>query len=1053
MSVAPADLSLTGADAVALLNAVVRDAGGTILTGAPVSWSSDAPSVASVVANGTNGAATVTSHDAGATVVRARSGAVSATVNVQVLGVRSTVITPAVAALRIGTTQTLTATVDADAGVSRAVTWASSNVAIATVSTSGEVTGTGVGSALIRATPVADPRRGASATVNVGAQRTVTVTPASVTLVAGQQLALTAAVTIEPGLSTAVVWRTAAGAIATVSAQGVVNAIANGTTTITAVSVVDSVARAVVAITVLPSVRTVSVAPSTTTLFLGASQQLLATVVVDGALSTGVEWRSSQPAIAIVSSSGTVTGVSVGSATIVVVSMADSTKRASVSVRVESRPTTIAIAQRSVALNPGTQTMLTATVLANPGIPTGVSWTSSALGVATVDASGVARAFAVGQSVLTATSRADTSQRDTVTLHVVPALSPDWTPGRLSGQLFEDVVSTVAFSSTSAFAVNSQGDIFSYDGSSWTAVVRGATYGTRFTALHGTSANHVVAVGTNGVILQWNGTQWIPMTSGTTRTLTAVYVESPSVAFAVGVEGTALRLSGNTWVVTATSSAADLYGVWSLGGTTVAVGAAGTALQFNGNGWNALQLPTSETLNAISGTAPDDIYVVGSLTTVLHFDGSGWSVIGSNGISGDLWAIRRSTIGTGRMLIAADAGLLQLERGTLTRTPTPYTARLYDVSVDSSGAIWAVGERGLVYRSAPAGGALQTLNLAPDLLDVWSTAGNNAWAVGEFGFIYRWTGTSWTRQPAPTTSALNSVWAAGSNDAFAGGDQATMLRWNGAAWSAMSLPSTANVSAIWGSNTSNVYATTDAGEILRFDGSTWRVVATAPSPLFSIFGAAANAIVAGGESGAMLYFDGVSWQTFAPPANGVVAGVWLTGPTDLLAVGADGMGNVGLAYRFTDANWQPLAVSSSAVFSSVWGPSLTDLYVTGDGGTLLRFTGSNWLPIVTGVSELLWSVSAPPTATGSAFAVGYNAIILTNSNATGSLRAITTAPRRGTLDPARGAVRARRSGVSQVGTARAIAMRLAGARASQPRAPRTGTARGTMRGGVRGSAR
>ncbi len=1061
IAVSPAAVSLTGADATSTVSAVVRDAAGNLLSAAPLSWSSDAPSVATVSASGSSGSsATITSRDAGATVVRARSGAAIATVAVRVLGVRAIAVLPLVSALRVGSTQALTATVDADEGVSGTVTWASSNVATATVSASGVVTGTGIGSALVRATSVADSRVSASVAVNVSAQRVVTITPATSSLVAGQQLPLVAAVTIEPGLSTAVEWRTGAGAIATVSAQGVVTAVANGTTTVTAIAVADSLARATATITVVPSVRTVSVAPAAVSLFLGASRQLTGTVVVDGALPTGVQWRSSQPSIANVSNNGTVTGVAVGSATIVAVSVADSTKRASASVTVESRPTSIAIVQRNVGLNPATQTTLTATVLADPGIPTAVDWTSSATTVASIDASGVARAIAPGQTIITATVQADASKRDTVTLSVVPALSPTWTPGRVSGPLFEDVVSTVAFGTTSTFAVNFLGDIFSYNGNTFTVAVRGATYGTRFTAIHGSSSDNVIAVGTNGVILQWNGTQWFPMASGTTRTLTSVHVESPSIAFAVGLEGTALRLAGGAWAVTTTPSAADLFGVWSFGSTAIAVGAASTALQFDGSGWVALQLPTSETLNAISGTAPDNIYVVGSVATVVHFDGTSWSIIGSSGFSGELWAIRPTIGGTGRMLVAGDGGLLQLDGTTLTRIPTPYAARLYDVSVEASGAIWAVGERGLVYRSALSGGGLQTLNLAPDLLDVWSTAANNAWAVGEFGFIYSWGGTSWARQSSPTTAALNSVWASGSNDAFAGGDQATMLRWNGGSWSTMGIPTNANVTAIWGSGSNNVYATTDVGEILRFDGTMWRVVATAASPLWSIFGASANAIVAGGDGGTMLYFDGTSWQTFAPPANGGIAGVWLTGLADVLVVGTDGIGTGGLSYRFTDTNWQVLSFASSAVFSSVWGASLTDLYVTGDAGTLLRFNGTVVLPVFTGVSELLWSVTAAPSATGAAFAVGYNAMILTSGGAGIPTLAATSVPSRGALDPARSARRARISGISRVGTARAVGMRAAGmksagrrsadrqsvaTRPDQLRGPRKGMPRGVMR--------
>ena len=74
-------------------------------------------------------------------------------------------LSPAALTLRAGESQQFTAQVSG--GGSTAVTWSSGNVSIATVSSSGAVTGIGAGASTIKATSVADPNKSATAVVTV----------------------------------------------------------------------------------------------------------------------------------------------------------------------------------------------------------------------------------------------------------------------------------------------------------------------------------------------------------------------------------------------------------------------------------------------------------------------------------------------------------------------------------------------------------------------------------------------------------------------------------------------------------------------------------------------------------------------------------------------------------------------------------------------------------------------------------------------------------------------------------------------------------------------
>ncbi len=903
--------------------------------------------------------------------------------------VRGVAVTPTVATIRVGESQALSAAVDVLNGAGTTVTWSSESPTVASVGSTGLVTALGVGSATIRATSVADTRVSGTAVITVQPTREISVTPSTVSLGTGQSQTLQATVQLDPGLPTTVTWRTSAATIATVSAGGVVAGVAQGTATITAVAVGDTTLRATVSVTVVPVVRAVAVSPTTASLFINLTQQLTATVTADAGAVQTVTWRSSNPAAATVSATGLVTAVALGSSTVTALSTADTTRRASSTITVAPRAISVSIAQRNIGVNPGTSTTLTVAVAADPGVNTGVTWSSSASGVASINAQGVVTAVSLGSTLITATSVADATKSDTVTLNVVPRLATSWSTSRLGGALRDDLPSIVAFSATNVFAVDLQGDIYQWNGTTWTLSLSNTS---DYIALHGSSATNVIAVGTNGAIARYNGTDWSVMTSGSTQTLNAVWVESPSVAWAAGNNGTVLRLSSNVWSTETTNSTQTLNGVWGGENVVYAVGANTTVLRREGSTWSRVTVPSSEQLYGVHGNSANDVVIVGSNGTLLRWNGTTWSVLGVGGLSGNLYQVSGSTANGGRRYLVGDGGVAQLNGVTASVVSTPYAPQLFGVSVDATGTAWASGERGAVLRSADGGGAVWTTNnLAPDLLDVWTVASDLGFAVGEFGFVYRWNGSTWTKVSVPTQATLTSVWATTTGEAFVGGESGTMLRLSGGVWASMSFPSASTVSALWGTTGSNVYATTMSGEILRYNGSAWTLLTTATSPLWALYGASAADVYAAGQDGAVWKLNGNVFTALPAPTAGTLAGVWLTGATSVFTAGLNPAGSAGVAYRYNGSAWSSLEPGASPVLTALWGPSVFDLYATGDSGTILRFNGNSWTSMASGTTDLLWSVSGAPNAT-SGFAVGINSTIVTANGPNAFRAAARTAP-------------------------------------------------------------
>src|SRR5207253_629323 len=148
----------------------------------------------------------------------------------------------------------------------------------------------------------------------------VEVTPATASVQAGQTVQLTATPRDAGGTPLSgrtVTWSSSNTAVATVSNSGVVSGVTPGSATITATSEGKSGTSA---ITVTPvPVASVDVTPPSASVQAGQTVQLTATPKdANGAPLSGrtVTWSSSNTAVATVSNSGLVSGVTPGTATI-----------------------------------------------------------------------------------------------------------------------------------------------------------------------------------------------------------------------------------------------------------------------------------------------------------------------------------------------------------------------------------------------------------------------------------------------------------------------------------------------------------------------------------------------------------------------------------------------------------------------------------------------------------------------------------------------------------------------------------------------------------------
>jgi uncharacterized protein YjdB len=229
----------------------------------------------------------------------------------------SVTVTPTEFETTKGQTTQLTANVWPANASNKAVTWSTNNAAVATVNTSGLVTAVGAGTATITVTTVDGGFKATSmANVMVPVSGVVIVQDA-VSLNKGDTHQLIATLSPDDASDDSVIWSSEDEAIATVSENGLVTAIAKGETLVK-VTTVDGDFTATAAITVIQPVSAVEISHTTLDLKIGETEQLSATIIPADANDHGMSWSSDNNAVATVSETGLVTAVAEGTAVVTV---------------------------------------------------------------------------------------------------------------------------------------------------------------------------------------------------------------------------------------------------------------------------------------------------------------------------------------------------------------------------------------------------------------------------------------------------------------------------------------------------------------------------------------------------------------------------------------------------------------------------------------------------------------------------------------------------------------------------------------------------------------
>ena len=384
-----------------------------------VFWSSTNPDVAIVSSTGKitavkNGSATIyaVTQDGSYTAV------CKVKVKTHVSGVK---VSPASKTIYIGKTLTLSASVSPSTATNKAVKWKSSDKSIATVSSKGVVKGLKSGTVTITCT-TEDGSYKATAKIKVTkfhAVKSVSLNKTKVNIEGGESYTLKPTINPTNASEQGVTWSSSDKRIAKVSSTGKVTGLKKGTVTITCTTKSGKKTATCKVRVVSTPVSGVTLSKKTLSLKLGATSKLTAIIDPLDATYQGVSWKSSNKTVAKVSSSGKVTAVGTGTATITCTTDdGDFIAKCKVTVRdtdddfdIPSNPgsdnkdgfISVKLDKGTMSLSKGTKYTLKATISPADKAGAKLTWTTTNPAVATVSQSGVVTAVGSGQCMIKCT--------------------------------------------------------------------------------------------------------------------------------------------------------------------------------------------------------------------------------------------------------------------------------------------------------------------------------------------------------------------------------------------------------------------------------------------------------------------------------------------------------------------------------------------------------------------------------------------------------------------------------------------------------------------------
>jgi photosystem II stability/assembly factor-like uncharacterized protein len=187
------------------------------------------------------------------------------------------------------------------------------------------------------------------------------------------------------------------------------------------------------------------------------------------------------------------------------------------------------------------------------------------------------------------------------------------------------------------WAAGEDEQFYRYDGSQWTK------WDSPASDINDIDFGSVVfgfAVGADGLILEFDGTDWEIIESPVTGDLKAIQFVAADEAWAVGFSGSLLHYSSESWETVDVGTSADLYGLNFISADEGWIcGSGGTILEYENGSFTTQETPFPEMTYRAIGMTGDGTkgWAGGDDRRIIEYDGENWTAVG--GLPSGTWGI------------------------------------------------------------------------------------------------------------------------------------------------------------------------------------------------------------------------------------------------------------------------------------------------------------------------------------------------------------------------------------------------------------------------------
>lgn len=459
----------------------------------------------------------------------------------------------------------------------------------------------------------------------------------------------------------------------------------------------------------------------------------------------------------------------------------------------------------------------------------------------------------------------------------------------------------------------------------------------------------------------------------------SIWASPEAGIWAVGENGLVLRFNGREFVpLPSPPTQADLMAVAGEGAVVVAVGHAGTVVRWEDGAWQLLKPPADwepyPDLHGVAVLARDDFYVAGKRGTIWHYKGDAFSAE-PTGVTYDLYGIHASYAG-GVFAVGTFGMLVELRAGHWVQSQIAAPdVTLRGIWRSPDGKMFAVGSKGAISMYDGLTWKLQLSNDPSDpprdLYAVTGFSSEEVYAVGDRGAVLKYNGKKWTLMtvagPYNISADLRGIGGLlnpdGSRVLFAAGLDSKGLRLRNNVWEDMALGITGRLNAVAMRKDGSVLIVGENGLLVQYAEGRFSTIPTGTDA--ELKGVSEHYAV--GSGGVVMKIEGDKAQRVEVKVADDWNDVWEVGQVALL------VGEKGNVLRIdTSAPWLlPTNFGVNLKGVCIAGGAA---FVVGAEGKMFVDEGNGFHSVATWTYSTLWDVL--PTVGRKVLAVGDHGVIL-----------------------------------------------------------------------------